>query len=131
LKKGFAYPAVLILLAVLLSAAGYFSLSALRWRQIAAADLAMLQARQMAESAVVYMEAQGGLPLVRNNISALDRDKLLFLEGFNYIEKDLGFFIAQNRDTVYFIGYAGQLPEPRAIKILYTTTGGKPQPWYD
>ena len=120
---------MLVLLAVLLSAAGYFTLSALRWRQIAADDFTALQAQQMAESAAVYAEAQ--VPsLVQNNVAALDRDTLLLLEGFNYREEDLGFRIVQNKDTVYFIGYAGNLPEPLAVKILYTTAGGKPQPWY-
>ena len=131
MKKGFAYLSVLVLLAVLLSAVGYFSISARRWQQIAAADFTILQARQMAESATVYAEAQGALPLVRNNVSAPNRDRLLLLEGFDYIEEDMGFRIVQNRDTIYFIGYAGALSEPRAVKILYTTAGGNPRPWYD
>ena len=128
MKKGFAYLTILILLAILLAAAGYFTSAALRWRQTAAADLAAIRAGQMAESAVVYAAAQSP-NLLRNEFNSPDREALLILEGFDYRVEDLGFRIVQNKNTLYFIGYAGQLPEPQAVKILYSTPEGKPQPW--
>jgi type II secretory pathway pseudopilin PulG len=127
-KKGFAYLAVLVLLSALLAAAGFFAYSLTRWRQIIQSDEAALRAAQMAESAAVYFQSQAP-PLAQNNLGKIDRGVLLILEGLDWREDDLGFRIAQNKNTVYFIGYAGQLPEPQALKILYTTAGGRPKPW--
>jgi hypothetical protein len=128
-KKGFAYLAVLILLSALLAAAGFFSHSLIRWRQIIRDDEAALRATRMAESAVVYFQAQTP-PLVQNNLGKIDRDALLILEGLDWREGDLGFRVVRNKNTVYFAGYTGQLPEPQAVKILYTTTG-EIKPWYE
>ncbi|MDR1997255.1 MAG: hypothetical protein LBQ83_02905 [Candidatus Margulisbacteria bacterium] len=130
MRKGFAYLAALFLLVILLGAAGYFALSARHWRGLAQADSCGLQAQVMAENAVEYYRREQP-PLVKNQVSKIDRDILLLLEGRDYALAEQGFRIVMNKNSIYFIGYAGQLPEPVALKILYTGEGGQPQPWYE
>jgi len=130
MRKGFAYPAVLFLLAAALSAAVFFTFAAARWRGIIRLDMQAVQARQMAENALVYIDTHSPvLPANNLNVSALDRDALLALDGYDYRDENLGFRIVRNKEVIYLIGYAGGLPEPKAVYILYRK-GDKFKPWY-
>lgn len=129
--RGFAYLAVLFLLTAVLSAAGFFTFAALRWREMIRQDMHSLQARQMAQNAVVYLEYALSAPsLTAHDLRKLTGDDLLNLAGFDFIFADQGFRIIHNQDVFYFVGYAGQLPVPAAVFILYKR-GDKIQPWYE
>ncbi|MDR2428526.1 MAG: hypothetical protein LBD62_01815 [Candidatus Margulisbacteria bacterium] len=129
LKKGFAYPAALFILSILLLAAAYFSLTLGFWRQSMRADLAALQARQMAESAAVYYrEKQPALARQQGKLK-IDLDALLALEGVEFAFDGAGFRLVAVLNDIYFVGYAGLPAAPRAVYVLYTKDGGKLQPW--
>jgi hypothetical protein len=129
LKKGFAYPAALLILSVLLLAAAFFSLTLGFWRQNIRADLAALQARKMAESAAVYyQEKQPPFARTQGKLK-VDADALLQLDGVDVVFDAAGFHIAAVLEDIYFVGYAGWRSAPQAVYVLYTRAGGKLQPW--
>ena len=129
MKKGFAYPAALFILSILLLAAAYFSLTLGFWRQNRRADAAALQARKMAESAAVYYrEKQPALARQPGKLK-IDLDALLALEGLELAFDGAGFRLAAVSNDIYFVGYAGQPAMPQAVYVLYTKDGGKLTPW--
>ncbi|MDR1113482.1 MAG: hypothetical protein LBL50_00100 [Candidatus Margulisbacteria bacterium] len=131
MKKGFAYPAALLILSVLLLAVAFFSLTLGFWRQNMRADLAALQARKMAESAAVYYrEKQPPLARLQSKLK-IDVDALLQLDGVDVVFDDTGFHIAAVLEDIYFVGYAGLRSAPQAVYVLYTRAGGKLQPWHE
>ncbi|MDR1453940.1 MAG: hypothetical protein LBJ25_08225 [Candidatus Margulisbacteria bacterium] len=129
MKKGFAYPAALLILSILLLAAAYFSLTLRVGRQNGRADVAALQARKMAESAVVYYrEKQPPLARQQGGLK-IDLDALLTLEGTEVVFDNAGFRLVAAANDIYFVGYAGRPAAPQAVYVLYTKAGGKLTPW--
>jgi hypothetical protein len=129
LKKGFAYPAALFILSILLAAAAYFSWTLGFWRQNMRADAAALQARKMAESATAYYrEKQPPLARPQGKLK-IDLDALLALEGTDLLFDGAGFRIVAAANDIYFVGYAGERAAPQAVYVLYTKDGGKLTPW--
>jgi hypothetical protein len=128
-KKGFAYPAALLILSVLLLAAAFFSLTLGFWRQNIRADLAAVQARKMAESAAVYYrEKQPQLARTQSKLK-IDAETLLQLDGVDVVFEGAGFRIAAVLEDIYFVGYSGLKSAPPAVYVLYTKAGGKLRPW--
>ncbi|MDR2428788.1 MAG: hypothetical protein LBD62_03170 [Candidatus Margulisbacteria bacterium] len=129
MKKGFAYPAALFVLSILLLAAAYFSLTLGFWRQSMRADLAALQARQMAESAVVYYREKQPAFARQQGKLKIDLDALLMLEGLELDFGGRGLRLVAILNDIYFVGYAGLPAAPQAVYVLQAKDGGKPTPW--
>ncbi|GBR75607.1 hypothetical protein NO2_0264 [Candidatus Termititenax persephonae] len=132
MKRGFAYLAVLLILGSLLLAAAFFTLTLTRWRKTADLDLARIQAQEMAESAALYYyEKQPLITWHTDKKIKVTSAALLELAGFDYVFADAGFRLVGVGDDIYFVGYAGHLPRPKAERVLSSKQGGETRPWYE
>jgi hypothetical protein len=123
--RGFGYVYFLIMIGVLLMVMTATTGVLYRYKNIIALDRAYVTARYMADSALAYESVETP---ANQNVSQPTTQMLLVLPGVDYAFGRGGFRIVEAKGIRYYVGYAGRLPSPAAICILFRQ-GTKVKPY--